>query len=48
MAVWHDPRISRPPKLCPWNSAKNCRLIREYIRYFTYQVDHWQHCQYGG
>jgi len=28
MAVWHDPPISPPPKLCCQNSAENCRLIR--------------------
>jgi len=30
--VWHDPRISRPPQLERQNWAKNCWLIREYIR----------------
>jgi len=30
MARWHDPHIRRPPKLYSQNSAKNCRLIREY------------------
>ena len=31
----YDPRISRPPKLYRQNSAENCRLIREYIRYLS-------------
>jgi len=33
MAVWRDPRISRPPKLYSQNWAKNCGLICEYIRH---------------
>jgi len=31
MDAWHDLHISKHPKLYSQNSAKNCRLIREYI-----------------